>query len=97
MTFFSNSLQLSYNIPKSQLEFLRVGSRYGSQSVIYHCRNTAAAVVFKTHNNKEISASKILTDDCQVRTLLDLHDVVAPAQNLEILVPYVLVQCDGEK
>lgn len=66
------TFQLSYNVPKSQLEFLRVGSRFGSQSLIYHCRNTAAAVVFKTHNNKEITASKILSDGCQVRR----HDIV---------------------
>lgn len=70
MTLFSFAIsqQLSYSLPKSQLEFLRVGSRHGSQSLTYHCRNTAASVIFKTHNNKEIQASKVLTNGCQVRT-----------------------------
>ena len=60
---------MSYVIPKSQLEHLRVGSRFGAQTFTYHCRNSAATVLFKTQNNKEISATNVLYDGCQVTTL----------------------------
>ena len=59
-------LQLSYNMPKTQLEFLQVSSRFASQTFTYHCRNSVASVIFKTQNNKEISATNILHDGCQV-------------------------------
>lgn len=63
----NGGFQLSYDIPKSQLQFLRVSSRFGSQTFTYHCRNTAASVLFRTHNNKEITPTKVLSDGCQGR------------------------------
>ena len=58
--------QLSYSSGKSQLEYIRTGSRFGTQTFTYHCQNSAASVIFKTQDNKEIAASKLLHDGCQV-------------------------------
>lgn len=60
---------MSYVITKSQLESLRVGSRFGTQTFTYHCRNSAASVLFKTQNNKEITPTGVLYDGCQVRPI----------------------------
>lgn len=63
MLFFP---QLNYDIPTSQLEFLRVGSRHATQTFTYHCRNSAASVIFRTQNNREITPTKVIYDGCQV-------------------------------
>lgn len=59
--------ELAYDIPKSQLEFMRAGARRATQTFTYRCRRSAAAVVFRTQNGKEITASKVIYDGCQSR------------------------------
>lgn len=61
-TFF----QFSYDIPKSQVQSIRAGSRHASQNFRYICHNSAASVIFRTNNGKEISATDTLYNGCQV-------------------------------
>jgi hypothetical protein len=62
---FNKGFQLSYSIPKSQLKFIKIGSRYASQHFTYNCRNTEASLLFRTQDNKEIKPTDITHDGCQ--------------------------------
>ncbi len=62
--------QLNYDITKTQLEFIRVGSRHATQTFTYRCKHSSASVIFRTQNNKEITPTKVLYDGCQVGDIL---------------------------
>ena len=61
------TLKLSYNVPKSQVQLLRAGSRRASQSFKYECHDSIASLVFRGSNGNEISATQTLHNGCQVR------------------------------
>ena len=65
LSTFRGGFQLSYTISKSQLQFIRTGSRYASQQFTYNCRNSEASVLFRTQSNKEISPTRVIQDGCQ--------------------------------
>ena len=69
MSFVFLFSQLTYDISRSQLQFIRAASRHAVQSFTYKCRNSAAAVIFRTQDNKEIAANKVTYDGCKVSTL----------------------------
>lgn len=62
-------LQLSYDIPKNQVQSLQASSHHASQNFKYFCRNSAASVIFRTSNGKEITASQTIYDGCQVQSI----------------------------
>lgn len=65
-----------YDVPKSQLNFIRIGSRYAVQTLTYKCRNSEASVILQTQINSDITPTSVKYDGCQGRPSHGDHSVL---------------------
>ena len=82
-SLFLSHIKINYALPKSQLQFLRVGSRYASQQFTYNCQYSEAALLFRSQTGKEMKATSTLYDGCQVNISTCACNLCCTKKNLK--------------